>query len=529
MTDNNNSNHDFENKGLTRRQFISGAAAMGLYAAASPIILPRGAQAAAPRQGGLLKMGIGGCSTTDSLDVGKLSQTMPQNVNVALRNALVEMSPDNEPVPELAESWEASPDAKQWVVKLRKGVEFHNGKTMTSEDVIYSFQYHMGEDSKSAAKAVAKPIKNIRADGKYTVIFELNEGNADFPYILSDYHFSIVPAGTTGDEFEKGIGTGPFIFESYEPGVRFYAKRNPNYFKEGLPYFDEVEMLGISDVSSRTNALKTGRIHVMNRCDVKTFHLFERMPGIQTLSLGGPMHYTIPMRTDMAPFNDNNVRLGLKHAIDREKMLKLVLKGYGYVGNDHPISKITSFYADLPQRQYDPDKAKFYLKKAGMENETFKLHTSDAAFSGAVDAAVLYKETAAEAGINIEVVKEPSDGYWSNVWTKKGWCFSYWGGRPTADSMFSVGYAEGAAWNATHFSHKRFNELLTKARAELDTAKRQAMYTEMQEILKDEGGVVVPVFADYLTAASDKLGHNKVAANWEFDGMKLTERWWMKK
>jgi len=240
------------------------------------------------------------------------------------------------------------------------------------------------------------------------------------------------------------------------------------------------------------------------------------------------MHYTIPMRTDVAPFNDNNVRLGLKHAIDREQMLKLVLKGYGYVGNDHPISKITSFYADLPQRQYDPDKARFYLKKAGKLDETFPLHASDAAFSGAVDAAVLFKENASKAGIKIDVVKEPSDGYWSNVWGKKGWCFSYWGGRPTADAMFSVGYADGAAWNATHFKHKHFNELLENARAELDTAKRQSMYKEMQIIVKDEGGVIVPVFADYLTAASDKLGHNKVAANWEFDGMKLTERWWFK-
>ena len=529
MTDRERLKNVFEDREMTRRQFVGTAAALGLSAMASPMVFSTSARAAVPKKGGLLKMGIGGCATTDSLDVGKLSQTMPQNVNMALRNGLIEMNQDGEPVPELAESWEASPDAAEWVVKLKQGVEFHNGKTLTSEDVVYSFQYHMGADSKSAAKAVAAPIKSVRADGKASVVFTLHEGNADFPYILSDYHFSIVPAGTKGGDFEKGMGTGPFVFESYEPGVRFYAKRNPNYFKSGFPYFDEVEMLGISDVSSRTNALKTGRVHVINRCDVKTFHLLEKMPGIETLSLGGPMHYTIPMRTDVAPYNDNNVRLGLKHAIDREQMLKLILKGYGYVGNDHPISKITSFYAaDLPQRQYDPDKARFYLKKAGKLGETFQLHTSDAAFSGAVDAAVLFKENASKAGIKIDVVREPSDGYWSNVWTKKGWCFSYWGGRPTADAMFSVGYAEGAAWNATHFKHKRFNELLKTARAELDAAKRQAMYTEMQVILKDEGGVVIPVFADYLSAATEKLGHDKVAANWEFDGMKLTERWWFK-
>ena len=355
----------------------------------------------------------------------------------------------------------------------------------------------------------------------------LKEGNADFPFLLSDYHLGIVPADTKGSEFNKGIGAGPFILQSYEPGVRSLVKRNANYFKEGLPYFDEAEIIGINDIIARVTALKTAKIDVTSRCDVKTFHLLEKAPGLQTLSLSGTMHYTMPMRTDTAPYKNNDVRLALKYALDREQLLKLVLRGYGYVGNDHPIAKANRYYAhELPQREYDPDKAKYHLKKAGMLDQTFNLHAADAAFSGAVDSAVLFKEQAAKAGININVVREPDDGYWSDVWMKKPWSFCYWQGRPTEDWFLSTVYAENANWNDAYWKHERFNKLLIEARSELDEKKRREMYVEMQRIIRDEGGTVIPLFANQLIAATDKLGHGEVAPNWLFDGFRITERWW---
>jgi len=208
-------------------------------------------------------------------------------------------------------------------------------------------------------------------------------------------------------------------------------------------------------------------------------------------------------------------------------MVKLILRGYGSLGNDHPIAPVNRYHAaNLPQRKYDPDKAKFHLKKAGLSGHTFKLHAADAAFGGAVDTAVLFKEHAAKAGINIEVVREPNDGYWSNVWLKKSWCTCYWSGRPTEDMMFSTAYAADAKWNDTFWKNDRFNQLLKAARAELDDAKRREMYGECQKIVRDEGGVIVPMFADYVEASSDKLHHGKVAGNWELDGQKLPERWW---
>ena len=138
----------------------------------------------------------------------------------------------------------------------------------------------------------------------------------------------------------------------------------------------------------------------------------------------------------------------------------------------------------------------------------------------------IVRKWADKYGITIDVVREPSDGYWANVWMKKPWCACYWSGRPTADSMLSIAYAADAAWNDTFWKHDSFNALLKAGRAELDESKRREIYVEMQQILSDEGGVVVPMFANYVFAASNKLKHDKIAANWDVDGQKFSERWW---
>ncbi len=511
---------------ITRREFITRMSALGLAAAVSPALLYSPAEASKPKRGGRLRVGCTGGSTTDSMDPATLTSTMNMFVQWQVRNNLVEIDYKYQPIPELAESWEASPDATKWVFKLRKGIEFHNGKSLDAEDVVYSINHHRGEKTKSAAKGIVKPIKDIKADGKYTVIFYMKGGNADFPYILADYHLTIFPAGTKGAEFEKGIGTGGYIKQSWEPGVRFFAKRNPNYWKAGRAHFDEVETLSITDINARTSALKTGQIDVMDRPDLKTLRLLAKTPGIQVVKGASTTHFTMPMMCDVAPFNDNNVRLGLKYAADREQMLKTILRGYGVVGNDTPISPIMKYYAKLPQRPYDPDKARYYLKKAGMLGHTFKLHAADAAFGGAIDTALLYKESAAKAGIKVDVVREPDDGYWSNVWTKKAWCMCYWMGRATCDWMFSTEYAADADWNDMHWKNKRFNELLVKARGELDEKKRTEMYAEMQRIVHDDSGNIVLMFAQLITAASKKLKFDHYATNTDLDGQRLFERWW---
>jgi peptide/nickel transport system substrate-binding protein len=512
---------------ITRREFMARVSALGLMAAVSPALLPTSAKAATPQKGGRLRLGMAGGSTTDSLDPATMTDAMTYNINWQVRNCLVEVDNKGNPIPELAENWESSADAAKWTFKLRRGVEFHNAKTMNAEDVAFSINWHRGKDSKSAAKGIVDPIADIKTDGDHTLVFTLKEGNADFPYILSDPHLTIVPAGTGGADWDKGLGTGGYALVEWEPGFRALTKRNPNYWKEGRAHFDEIETIGIADVTARMTALNTGQIDAMNRFDLKLIHLLKRVSGIQIINVTGTRHYSIPMLTDREPFNNNEARLAMKYAIDREHMLKQILRGFGSLGNDHPIAPNQKYHAsELPQRVYDPDKARFHMQKAGMLDYTFKLHAADAAFGGAVDTAVLYKEHAAKAGIKIEVIREPNDGYWSNVWMKKPWVMCYWTGRATADWMFSTAYAADATWNDTFWKHERFNRLLKEARAELNEKRRHELYVECQKILRNEGGVIIPMFANHIEAANNKVRFEQPAGNWELDGNRAAERWW---
>jgi peptide/nickel transport system substrate-binding protein len=210
-------------------------------------------------------------------------------------------------------------------------------------------------------------------------------------------------------------------------------------------------------------------------------------------------------------------------------MVDKILLGHGRVGNDTPIGPANQYYAgDMEQLAYDPDKAKFYLKEAGLTSLEVDLSASNAAFEGAVDASQLYQASAKSAGININVIQEPADGYWSNVWLKKPWCASYWSGRATEDWMFSLAYETGAPWNDSQWDHPRFQDLLISARAELDSNKRRDQYREMQEILRTDGSTVIPMFANFVAALSNKVATpDKVGNLWQMDNARMAERWWM--
>ncbi|MCH7554947.1 MAG: ABC transporter substrate-binding protein, partial [Proteobacteria bacterium] len=367
-----------------------------------------------------------------------------------------------------------------------------------------------------------------KADGKDTVVVTLSGGNADLPFLMSDYHLVIMPAKEGKVDWQSGIGTGGYSLTSFEPGVSATAKRNPNYWKAGRANFDAIEIIGIQDVVARTNALMTGQIDVMSTVDLKTVDRLKRKAGIRVEQSTGTSHKTFAMFTDVAPFDDNNVRMALKLSIDREELVQKIWRGYAVLGNDHPIAPANRFHAgDIPQRTYDPDKAKWHLKQAGLSSLKIDLSASDGAYSGAVDAAILYKEHAAKAGIEINVIREPADGYWSNVWLKKPFVAVSWSGRATEDWMFSTAYAAGVAWNDTHWNNERFNALLIEARAELNQAKRADMYAEMQLLVRDQGGVVIPVFTSYVFAMADKVQHGPMWGNWDVDGLRLLERWWM--
>jgi|SaaInl4_135m_RNA_FD_contig_101_416547_length_2140_multi_3_in_0_out_0_2 peptide/nickel transport system substrate-binding protein len=520
-------------RGVNRRDVTKWLIAGGVSITAAGSIVTTASEvlAATPKKGGVYRVGLGSANTGDNMDTGTNSDVFMINLaQGTVRNCVVEVDANGQAIPELAESLEPSADAATWVVNLRKGVTFHSGKTMDADDVIASLEHHRGEGAKSAAKSAADSMGEITKDGPNRLIFKLKSGNADFPYLLSDYHITVGPAKDGKVDWLAGDGTGAYSIKEFEPGVRAHLMQNKSYFKPNEGNFAEVQMTAINDAAARMNAMATGQVDAIARCDLKTANLLGKKPGVSVLQSVGTKHYTYPMDVRAAPFDNNDVRMALKLGIDRETFVKTVLRGYGSLGNDHPISASQNYHAgNLEQRKYDPEKAKWHLKKAGMSSLNVELSASDAAFGGAVDATQLYAESLKGCGVNLTVKRASPDGYWSNTWMKVPWSSSYWSGRPTADWMFTVGYAAGGNWTETFWDNAKFEKLLVAGRAELDEAKRSAIYQEMQSICRDEGGAVIPCFANNVDAASDKMGMpDKIAGNYELDGGRSAARWWFK-
>jgi len=520
------------NGSLDRREFVKRAGALSLAAPFATSFLSQSVHAASPKKGGKFIVGMAHGSTTDTLDPATHENGFSQNMVYTYANHLFEIDSSGQLIPELVESYDNTDGASKWIFKIRKDVTFHNGKALTADDVIASINHHRGDDSKSAAKGIVEDIIDIKKTGSHEVTATLKAGNADFPSIMTDYHLPILPSKDVKIDWQSGIGTGGYVIDKLEPGVRVTYKRNPDYFKSDRAHFDEVEVIALIDTTARQNAIMNGEVHAINRVDPKTVHLLQRVPTLNILETTGTLHYTFPMRVDAKPFDNYDLRMAVKLSVDREELVKKVLLGHGALGNDHPISTANPYHnGELAQRSYDPDKAQFHLKKAGMEGVKIDLSASDAAFAGAVDAALLIKDSAAKSGINVNVVREPKDGYWSNVWNKKAWSACYWGGRPTEDWMFKSAYIAGSKWNDTAWrtgpAAERFNSIVEQARSETDTTKRRTMYYEAQAIINDDGGALIPMFANHIHGVSKKVGHeDKVAGNWELDGNKSSERWW---
>lgn len=511
---------------ISRRAFLGRAAALGVALPVAQALLD-GAVAANPVTGGTIKIGANGGASTDTLDPGSYTSTVMGSVGYWWGETLVQTDPmTGAAVPVLAESWEASSDAKTWAFAIRKGVTFSNGKELTPDDVVATLQRHSDEASKSGALGVMQGIgRDFKADGD-KVVFTLANPNADLPFLLSDYHLLIQPGGGM-DNPNAGIGTGPYVLEINEPGIRHVGTKRAGHWRADVGFVDTLELLVLNDASARTAALTSGQVHIINRVDPKTVALLKRAPNLAVHNSSGRGHYVFIAHCDTAPFDNNDLRLALKFAMDRQQMVDTVLQGFGTIGNDFPINAAYALYPDtIPQRPYDPDQAAFHYKKSG-HSGSILLRTSNAAFNGAEDAAVLYQQTCAKAGITIEVKREPADGYWSNVWNVQPFSTSYWGGRPTQDQMYTTAYLSTADWNDTRWKRPEFDAMLFQARGELDPAKRKQIYTDMALMMHNEGGLILPMFNDFIDAASTKVQGQLTDRGFELSNLQIGLRAWL--
>ncbi len=513
---------------LGRRDFIRYAVAAGMTVPLASALWTSEVAAQTPQRGGKFRVGVHDMNTSDTLDPGKYQSVGDIQLAHTYRSYLTEITPENSLGPDMADSWSATPDAKVWTFELNRNATFHDGRKFTSKDAIASLNHHRGENTTSAAAALLTTVTDIKAKGDHAIEISLNQGFADLPWIMTDYHLVMLPAKADGSiEWDNPIGAGPYYIEKYEPGVGVSLKRHGGWHREGA-YFDEIEMVQLNDPNARQTALITGEVDAITSVDLKTMALMARNKNLAVENVPSGSAITLPMFCDVEPFNNVDVRLALKYAIDREDIVQKIMFGTATVGNDFHVSPgMPYFPEDIPQRKYDPDKAKFHLKKAGRDKLSVSLSAADSVLPGAVDMVTLYSEHAKKAGINIKPVREPNDGYWSDVWLKKPFVFVKWGARPTPDNMFTLAYKDDAAWNEAHWQNKRFNELLLMAKAELDDQRRAEMYKEMCQIARDDGGTIIPFFANFVYARNKKVQHGpNLASSWELDGARGNHRWW---
>jgi peptide/nickel transport system substrate-binding protein len=495
-------------QGLTRRQLMAEAARLGvaLPFAVSVLAATGTARAADPTPGGQLRIGFKTGTANDTADPAKSYHAGDHARMRQLYNTLTGTGPDLVPRPELAERWEADESGQRWKFFLRKDVQFHDGRPLRAADAVYSLRRLLDPAVASPYRSLVAPVVDadaISADGDSTVLINLKAPYADLPSLLANYNVGIVPENFTA--FDHAVGTGPFKLKEFKPGISTTLVRNENYWKKGLPYLDGLELRVVADPVARVNGLLSGELDMVEALDAKSVDLVNNSPNAAAFRSPSGYHVPIVMEIDQPPFDKPEVRAALKLLIDRERVLKLVYNGLGQVGNDQPIAPVYPFYcSDLPQRQRDVAKAKELLAKAGASDLSVELHCSDAV-PGGVALATLYSQMAAEGGVTVKVIRDPSDGYWKSIWLKVPFSVSGWNMRATADIMLSLVYESGATWNETHWKNPEFDKLLADGRQTLDAAKRKDIYCQAQRLISDDGGVIVPVFIDLLDGVSKKI------------------------
>ena len=473
---------------------------MTMASAGSIFTSAKTAMAATPKRGGKIKYATSLHGPSDTMDPILATSSIDYTRHRAHYNSLVQLNEKVMPQPELAEEFSSNDNATEYTFKIRKDVVFHDGSKLSADDVVWSMRRHLGKDSKSVVKPLAEGVKEWKKVDSHTVKAILKSPDADLATVLGVFQFKIVKKDTT--DWQNPPGTGPFTLKEFKPGMRAVHERNRNYWREG-PNLDVVETTAITDPVARVNALLSRDIHLAEIIDPKAIRQVENTPGISISSIPSGQYVGICCMKNTAPGNNNDFVMAMKLLQKRERILKSIMKKHGTLGNDHPINKAYPDHCDtLPQRKFDADKAKFHLKKSGItECEIYAAPVG----TGIVDIVLMLQREASKIGLKINVKRVPTDGYWGAVWMKTPVNVVSWNSRPTANSMLSIAFAPDAPWNDTLWKNERVGELLVASRAVKDPVKRKEMYCEMQTIIHNESGMIIPVHSNYLDGVNDKV------------------------
>lgn len=504
----------------SRRGFLSLCAATGAMAG-----LPAVSWAEEkPKSGGHVKFALENSSVADTLDPAKGAHSGDWTKQFCIFNALTEFNDTLTPSMALAEKVE-SKDGISWAIQIKSGIHFHDGSELTAPDVVYSLMRHKDPALASKGFAFAAAFKSATAQGKYEVALELTSANFDLPSVLGASYFLIVKDGAK--DFLKPIGTGPFLIDTFVPGGKFSAKRNPNYWKSGLPYLDSVEILGVPDNAARVNAVLAGDVDVCSLIDSHYVSQVKANKNINIVVNKLAIYTDLILRQDMPVSGNQDLVAALRYMQDRKRMLNNVMLGYGVIANDTPVAPWDPYYLEgLPQRAFDLDKAKFHIKKSGLAGQSLEI-ICQPGIAASVEGAQFLQAFGPSVGFNFKIKQVPTDGYWSTYWTKFPATYGSIVNRPSVGMIFNMFYRSTATTNEARWKDPKLDQLLDSAGAEGDFTKRRAIYGDIQTLVHDSSGTIIPVFEAILDGVSQKVRGYKANPSGMNMGYRFAESVWV--
>jgi peptide/nickel transport system substrate-binding protein len=462
-------------------------------------------EAASPAaSGGTLRVAMQPIVNIDPIAISSDSEVLVAN---AVYDYLVDIDAQSQVVPRLATKWSTADGGLTYVFTLADGVKWHDGSDFSAADVVWTFDRLRTTEGAPTADLYSN-IESIEQTGDLEVTFKLSEPNSFFLYDLSDNHALILKEGTE-DADTNFNGTGPFKVENYSPEDRISLVANEDYFIDGQPKLDGVDIIFFNDDSAAVDALIGGQIDLAMRMSTALFQTLEETPGITTYSIPTNGFDLVRLRSDREPGNNPNVIQALKLATDREAILNVVQQGYGAIGNDTPIGPLYGEYFDpsISPPARDVETARALLAEAGYDENnplTMTLHTPDT--GGRPDLAAVLKEQWAEAGVEVEISVEPESVYYGDDgWLEVDLGITGWGSRPYPQFYIDTMLITGAKWNESHFSDEEFDLLAAEAAKTLDDGRRVSLYRQMEQILVDRGPILVPYFFAQFGAISDRF------------------------
>jgi peptide/nickel transport system substrate-binding protein len=499
----------FLDRRTSRQEFMRGALAAGAAFSVGGVL---GAcdtggdepEEVGPSRGGRLRMALAGGGSSETLDPNHQKEEMDTARYFCLFERLVDLDPDGKQVNQLAQELTPNADGSVWKVRVQPDVVFHDGKPLTAQDIVYTFQHILDPSTTSTGRPLFSTLfraQDVRALDRTTVEFRLRRPSAILPEQFTSQQYGIFPEGTKS--FDRPIGTGPWKFKSWTRGERSLFVRFDQYREHDGPYLDEVEIISIDDPSARLNALSSGEVEAVPRLEGSVVSQVENNPSLKLL--GGPtgVHTDFTMQVDSEPFTDNRVRQAFRLMIDRDQMISNALNGRGKIGNDLPTPFDPNYASDIPQREHDPEQARALLKQAGHSNPTVTLRTSSVG-PGMLESATLFAEQAAAAGVKVKINRVTEDQFYEDPFLKTPFSQDTWSFRTLAN-MMADGYVSASPFNETHWKRPRFDRLVQEANTTLDEAKRKEIWAEAQQMLWDEGGFIIWGFIDNADGISAKL------------------------